>query len=135
MTAVIIYISVLTGCESSSTGGAPATEMDDGRSSDYFIKSLSFSDGILKYPFNSEDWINYLEVPYTTESISVTAAANHPWSEIFIGDEKLYDNSSSSPVTLSVGPNTIGIKVIAEDGQELVYTIYVTRCSENYTVA
>lgn len=134
-TAVIIYISVLTGCESSSTGGTPATEMDDGRSSDYFIKSLSFSDGILKYPFNSEDWINYLEVPYTTESISVTAAANHPWSEIFIGDEKLYDNSSSSPVTLNVGTNTIAIKVIAEDGQELIYTIYVTRCSENYTVA
>ncbi len=134
MAVSLLTIVALTGCES-SIGGMPATEIEDGLSSDYFIKSLSFSEGTLRYPFNSEDWINYLEVPYTTDSISVTTAANHPWSEIFIGDEKLYDNSASNPISLEVGSNTIHIKVIAEDGQELIYTIYVIRCSENYSVA
>jgi len=132
--AALITMAVFTGCES-DVGGMPPADIEDGLSSDYFIKSLSFSDGTLKYPFNSEDWINYLEVPYTTDSISVTTEASHTWAEIFIGDEKLYDNSASNPIPLKVGSNTIQIKVVAEDGQELVYTIYATRCSENYSVA
>ena len=89
----------------------------------------------MRYPFNSGDWINYLEVPFTTESITVTAETNNNWAEIYIGDEKLVNNIESGPISLTIGENIIRLRVIAENSEELVYTIYTTRCSENYSVA
>jgi len=132
---IILLLSFFSGCGDSTTGGSGTSKTDDGLSSDYYIKSLTFSSGTLKYPFNSEDWINYLEVPYAIDSITVTAAANHTWAKIYIGSEKLENDTPSNPIPLKTGNNTLLIKVIAEDNNELIYTIYITRLSENYTDA
>ncbi len=130
----ILSISFFGRC-GGSTGGTPASEVDDGLSSDYFIKNLTFSAGTLKYPFNSNDWINYLEVPYTTDSITITAETNLKWQTIYIGEDKLSSNNASNPIMLTVGTNTVVLTVVAENGEKLEYIIYVTRCSENYSDA
>lgn len=41
----------------------------------------------------------------------------------------------SNPIDLVVGLNTLKVSVIAENGSQLTYTIYVTRCTENYFTA
>ena len=131
--SIIISAALFTGCEG-TTGGAPANT-DDGLSSDYYIKSITFSSGTLKYPFNSDDWINYLEVPYDIDSLTVTVTANHTWAGIYIGTEKLENDIPSNPISLKTGINNLLIKVIAENKNELIYTIYITRLSKNYTNA
>lgn len=130
LTASALFISC-----GGETGGNPSPIADDGLSYNYFLKSLSFSEGELRYPFIPGDWINYLEVPYSTESVTVTAEAGHQWQRISIGNEILQDNRPSDPFFLDVGENILHISIIAENGSELLYTIYITRCTENYFTA
>jgi hypothetical protein len=117
------------------SGGEPAPFIDDGLSSDFFIKELTFSSGTLRYPFNPDDWSNYLEVPYETDSITVKATPKDIWTKLYIGDKELIPGVDSEPISLKPGENIIKIVAISESGEELTYVIYVIRCSQNYSIA
>ena len=130
----ILSIAAFTAC-GGGTGGAPAGDIDDGLSSDYFIKSLSVDAPSLyneddpnatklnlKYDFSWGEWSNELDVPYSIDIITITAEKNHNWASMYLGDAEtgtaLTSGDASGPRTLEVGLNTVNLTVIAQDGLE-----------------
>lgn len=148
---VVLSIAAFSGCGSKAAGIA-AGEIDDGLSSDFFIKSLSVdapslyneddpnaSKLNLKYSFVPGEWDNELEVPYSIDIITVTAEKSHTWAYMYLGDSEtgteLTSGDPSGPITLEVGENNVTITVVAQDGQELEYTINITRHTAEYADA
>ena len=74
-------------------------------------------------------------MPYETDSITVKATPKDIWTKLYIGDKELIPGVESEPIDLKAGENIIKIVAISESGEELTYVIYVTRCSQNYSVA
>lgn len=129
-----MVLCLFASCGREQTGNQVG--FDDGLSSNYYVKNITFSAGKLLYPFNSDDWINYLSVPYETSSISVTVQKDHLRSQIFVNGNLLADGDTSDPIELSVGDgNLITIRMVAEDGLEWDYHIHVTRQTEYFAVA
>lgn len=131
---LLFAASFFSGC-GKDIGGNSTKITSDGLSPNYYLKNLSFSAGELQYPFIPNDWLNYLEVPFTTDSITLTVEQGHIWQEISIADEILNSGEPSNPIDLHIGLNTIYISIVAENGSQLIYTIHVTRCTENYFTA
>jgi uncharacterized repeat protein (TIGR02543 family) len=83
------------------------------------LADLSVSQGVLLPAFNANTTAYSVEVPYATTSINVNATR---------ADGKPYvQYPSGNPVSLNVGLNVITLKVIADDGTVIDYTIGVTR--------
>ncbi len=139
----VLSIAAFSGC-GADVAGVAAGDIDDGLSSDYFIKSLSVDAPSLaneddpnatklnlKYSFVPGEWDNELEVPYSIDIITVTAEKNHTWASMYLGDSEtgteLTSGDPSGPITLQVGENTVTITVVAQDGLELEYNINVIR--------
>ena len=133
-------------------GGIQAGDIDDGLSSDYFLKNLSVDAPSLyneddpnatklnlKYDFAPGEWENELDVPYSIDIITITAEKNHTWASMYLGDtetgSELTSGDPSGPITLEVGENIITITVVAQDGVELEYHIYITRHTAEYADA
>jgi hypothetical protein len=141
---VLITISAAFVSCSGDVGGIAEGAIDDGLSSDYFIKSLSVNAPALfdeddpnasrlnlKYDFVPGEWENELEVPYSIDIVTITAEKNHTWSSMFLGDvvsgDELTSRDPSGPINLEVGLNIIKITVTAQDSSRLQYTLRVTR--------
>ncbi|PKL37407.1 MAG: hypothetical protein CVV44_13715 [Spirochaetae bacterium HGW-Spirochaetae-1] len=143
MIYAVLFIAVLSGCDV-ETAGVMVGDMDDGLSSDYFITSLTVDAPslyneddpnatklALKYPFSPGEWENELDVPNGINTITVTAEKKDSWARIYLGDPdfgtELTNRDPSGPISLEVGENIVIITVVAQDGQELAYTIRVNR--------
>lgn len=150
---LVLSIAAFSGCGGSAAGTAVSGgDIDDGLSSDYFIKSLSVDAPSLyneddpnatklnlKYSFVPGEWENELEVPYSIDVITVTAEKNHTWASMYLGDvetgTELTSGDPSGPITLEVGENEVTITVLAQDGLELEYRILVTRHTAEHSDA
>ncbi len=86
---------------------------------DNTLKSLTVNTGTLSPAFSSSV-LNYnVNVPYTTTSITLTAAKNHATATV----------SGDGAKTLAVGKNTFTITVTAQNGEKKTYTVTVTRAA------
>lgn len=92
--------------------------VEEEKSSDNYLKSLSLSDGSLSPGFSKNTTEYSTTVPNDVTSIYVSATPN---------DSKASVTSVSGNEGLSVGRNTVTITVKAENGTTRTYTIVVTR--------
>lgn len=88
-------------------------------SSDATLKSLSVSPGSLSPAFSSSRTSYTVSVANSVTSIAVSAAVNHSAAKY----------SVSGNTKLSVGKNTVTVKVTAENGATKSYVITVTRAA------
>jgi len=147
----LLAITAFTSC-SGDVAGITAGDIDDGLSSNYLLKSLSIDapslyneDDInatklaLNYEFNPTAWDYTLDVPYSIDIITITAERDHNWSAMYLGEisssNELTDNDPSGPITLEIGENIISITVVAQDGQQLEYSLCVYRHTAAYADA
>jgi len=131
---MLLLLFLFAACGNEQTGSP--IYPDDGLSSNYYIKNITFSAGTLQYQFNAYDWTNYLTVPYEKSFITVTVEKEHIRSIISVNGQIVDGGVASNPINLNVGnDNLITMRVVAEDGLEWEYIFYVTRQSENYAVA
>ncbi len=108
---------------------------DDGLSSNALLKSLELSAGKYQYPFNSNDWIIKASVQNETTNISLTPVLDHVRAAMTLNGVSLASGMSSPPIDLETGDNLIEILVTAQDNTTNLYTLIVTRHSENYSNA
>ncbi len=92
------------------------------------LSSLSISSGVLSPAFNT-DTTNYtVDVPYSTDSLTVTAVTYDPNAAIQINDAAPTTGSASAWIELNVLANDVAVKVTAEDGVATKpYHIHIVR--------
>jgi hypothetical protein len=94
--------------------------VNQGLSANADLGSLSVSGGTLSPAFSADITYYTVTVPNTTNSIEVSAAPEDTAAALY--------QDPANPVILSVGTNTITVRVTSEDGfYTSYYTIYVTR--------
>ncbi len=92
------------------------------------LAHLASGSGVLSPEFDSATTGYTVSVPYSTASITITPAAANPGAGIEVNGESVGSGSTSAPVDLDVGENTIVVTVLATDGLAAkTYTIVVTR--------
>lgn len=93
-----------------------------------YLSGLSISSGVLSPSFSPQVYsYTSSNVPYSTSSTNITAITQDPNARIKINNT-LVENGVPSPVTLSVGSNTINVVVTAADGVATqAYTVTVVR--------
>ena len=87
-------------------------------SNDATLNSLSITGYALSPAFSATTFAYIVNVPHATDSIIVTATANHPQADITAG---------VGTHALVVGSNVISIAVVAEDGTTQDYVVTVMR--------
>jgi hypothetical protein len=91
--------------------------------SDATLKTLTLSAGTLSETFDSATYSYTASVSNTVSSLAVTPTANDDGATVTVNG-----NTASTPVSLSVGENTITVKVTGSDGVTAkTYTVTVTR--------
>ncbi|WP_438449072.1 cadherin-like beta sandwich domain-containing protein [Gorillibacterium sp. sgz5001074] len=92
---------------------------------DATIREILVSSGTL-HPVSATDYA--MEVPYKTDSISLTPALNDSSATMTINDVSAPNGASFGPIALSVGSNTIPISVTSADAsQHTLYRIVIMR--------
>lgn len=91
---------------------------NDNRSSDNYLKELKLSDGIIQFKTDITDYA--VEVKNEVEKITIIAVLKD-------AKAKFKEDFSKKEIVLSEGINKINITVIAENGEERVYSINITR--------
>jgi gliding motility-associated-like protein len=97
-----------------------------GLSNDATLSALTISTGTLTPSFTSATIAYTASVSNATASINVAATRNQANATIKINGNTV-TSGSATPVTLSVGSNSIAVLVTAQDGTTKTYTITVTR--------
>jgi LEA14-like dessication related protein len=94
------------------------------------LSSLVFSTGMLTPTFASGTTTYAQSVPYATTSLTVTPTAADTTATIKVNGATITSGSTSSPVVLAVGSNTITTIVTAGDGLTTkTYTVTVIRAA------
>ncbi|MCD9022921.1 cadherin-like beta sandwich domain-containing protein [Cohnella silvisoli] len=100
-------------------------------SSDATLQNLTSSIVSLNPAFHA-DHLNYnVTVGSDMDSISLTPTANEIHASIKINDQTLDSGTSSAPISLNLGDNTINIAVTAQNGNKKTYTINVYKSNNN----
>jgi hypothetical protein len=95
------------------------------------LSGLSLSEGSLSPQFSPGTTGYSAEVPFSVDSVSVTATTADPNAGITINGEAAASGVPYGPVSLNVGINTINVVVTAQDGvTQMTYTVEVTRGPE-----
>jgi len=94
-------------------------------SNDATLNNLTVSTGTLNPVFDANTTSYTVSVANNVTSITVTGTANHSTATV----------SGNGAKTLSVGANTVYITVTAEDGSTKIYTITITRLSNDATLS
>lgn len=150
---VVSLIAAFSGCGSDMAGVAP-DGVDDGLSSDFFIKNLvveapalydetdpNSSTLDLKWDFQPGVWKNEADVPNKVDKVTLTAVTMQAWATMFIDGVELKNGVKSDPIPLNNagegtdGENIIKIRVVAQDKQENDYEFKIRRHSAGYQVA
>lgn len=90
------------------------------KSSNNYLSSLKISEGKLNPEFNFRTYKYTVDVGEETNSIKITAGAEHNKAKV----------SGTGTKTLKPGKNKFNVTVKAEDGKERTYTITVNKPSE-----
>ena len=100
-------------------------------SSDNRLSALSVSEGTLTPDFASSVQSYSVTVSSNVASVTVTPTANHPRATISVvhgsSGSSVRSGSASGPIRLSEGENTITITVTAENDDQRIYRVVVTR--------
>ena len=96
-------------------------------SSDNRLSALSISRGTLSPGFSSSELSYSATVGNDVEIVTVTPTANHPRATISVNGSSVLSGSASGPILLSEGENTITITVTAENDDQRIYRVVVTR--------
>lgn len=98
-------------------------------SADATLASLVPSVGSLDPAFDKETLSYSLNVENTVESISFAPTVSEPSARVSVAGNGVASGSSSAPVGLAVGSNTISIVVTAPSGANRSYTVVVSRAA------
>lgn len=98
-------------------------------SADATLASLVPSVGTLDPAFDKETLSYSLNVENTVESISFAPTVSEPSARVSVAGSGVASGSSSAPVGLAVGSNTISIVVTAPSGANRSYTVVVSRAT------
>lgn len=96
-------------------------------SNNAYLSGLSVSAGSLNSPFNIEDSSYEVNVGNQVSEITVSPTTADPAASVTVNGKAVNSGSASDAVPLSVGINTVLIKVTAQNGYELTYTLIVIR--------
>lgn len=96
-------------------------------SSDATLSGLSFSGGALSPGFSSSTTGYHATVDYAVASVTLTPATTHAAATVTINGNAVASGAASPAFNLSVGINTFGIVVTAEDGTTKNYSVTVQR--------
>jgi len=102
-------------------------------STDDLLSFLKLTNGVKIQIFHSNLTSYTANVVNGVMSTQVTPVAKDPNATILVnGTEAVASATASDPIALSVGPNTITVKVTAQDGvTSLTYTVVITRAAAN----
>jgi gliding motility-associated-like protein len=96
-------------------------------STDALLSNLTLSSGALSPTFSSGTNTYAASVPNGTGSVTVTPTTDDPTATVLVNGF-----SPSTPVSLSVGPNTINVVITAGDGVTRdTYTVVVTEAASS----
>jgi hypothetical protein len=132
----ILYVTVLTaavalsatGCESdtSSSLGTGSVGIVPGNAT---VTDLSISAGALNPNFSAATRAYTAAAPFSTTSTTVSATAPNGFN-ITVNGAAVANGSTSAPISLAVGDNTIVVVVSNANGSATgTYTITVTRAA------
>lgn len=114
-------ITITVVNKSSGSSSSNSNKSNTNLSSDNALKTLTVSNGKLTPNFSKEKTEYQVEVENDVEKIKISATANDKEATIKgLGEKKL-----------SVGKNSFGIVVIAENGKTKTYTVVVNRKEED----
>ena len=97
------------------------------KSSDNRLSALSISEGTLTPDFAGSVQSYSATVGNNVASVTVTPTANHSRATISVNDTSVRSGSASEPIGLSDGENTITVTVTAENDDQRIYRVVVTR--------
>jgi hypothetical protein len=99
-------------------------------SSDATLSGLTISSGTLSPGFTSGNTSYTDSVGNGVSSVTVTATVNQANATVTVNGTGVTSGTASGAISLAVGPNTITVKVTAQDGiTSDTYTIVVTRAA------
>ena len=104
-----------------------ASDTFDVLSTDATLSNLKLNTGVLIPGFASGTNSYHLAVSSKVTSIAVTPTANNSFASIMVNGSPVNSGSTSTPITLVTGPNTITTVVTAQSGATNTYTIMITR--------
>ncbi|EOC1319022.1 autotransporter domain-containing protein [Cronobacter turicensis] len=96
-------------------------------SSDATLSGLSFSGGALSPGFSSSTTSYHATVDYAVASVTLTPVTSHAAATVTINGNAVASGAASTAFNLSVGINSFGIVVTAEDGTTKNYSVTVQR--------
>ncbi|WP_338539630.1 S-layer homology domain-containing protein [Paenibacillus tundrae] len=94
------------------------------------LSQLVLSIGEWKVPFSSKLTDYRVDVPSSTDGLTVQATAENSRSSIQVNGVKVLSGKESERILLQTGKNIIHIIVTAEDGTTLTYQLTIHRTSE-----
>ncbi|MFD1790687.1 cadherin-like beta sandwich domain-containing protein [Ochrobactrum teleogrylli] len=98
-------------------------------SADATLASLVPSVGSLDPAFDKETLSYSVNVENSVESISFVPTVSEPSARVSVAGSNVASGSSSAPVGLGVGANTVSIVVTAPSGANRSYTVVVSRAA------
>ena len=119
---------VTIGSEETPLADLPQVASKD----DATLTDLTVSEGTLAPIFDKETTEYVVEVANAIESMTVTPTATSSKATITVNGQSVNSGSTSQPIALNVGENTVTVEVTAEDGTTVIsYTILVTRAAKD----
>ncbi|WP_371836140.1 cadherin-like beta sandwich domain-containing protein [Ochrobactrum sp. Q0168] len=98
-------------------------------SADATLASLVPSVGSLDPAFDKETLSYSVNVENSVESISFAPTVSEPSARVSVAGSSVASGSSSSPIGLAIGSNTVSIDVTAPSGASRSYTVVVNRAA------
>ncbi len=96
-------------------------------SNNAYLSGLSVSAGSLNFPFNYEITSYEVQVGNNVSQINVTPITWDENATVAVNGQAVISGSASNAINLGVGINYVYVKVTAQNGFELIYTLIVTR--------
>lgn len=98
-------------------------------STDATLASLVPSVGLLDPAFDKDTLSYSVNVDTSVERISFTPTVSEPSARVTVAGSNVASGSSSAPIGLAIGSNTISIVVTAHSGANRSYTVVVNRAA------
>lgn len=113
----------------STSGAVTETINPAGLSGDNYLSSLTISPGTLTPSFSPAAFAYTASVSNNISSDTVTAVADSVYASVYMNG--VFGAIQTLP--LNVGPNSVAVKVYAQDGTQQVYAITITRAGRGGT--
>ncbi|RRD21612.1 autotransporter domain-containing protein [Brucellaceae bacterium VT-16-1752] len=123
-TALTVVVTAQNGTTRSYTVNVTRTA-----SADATLASLVPSAGSLDPAFDKETLSYSVNVENGVESISFVPTVSEPSARVSVAGSNVASGSSSAPIGLTIGANTVSIVVTAPSGANRSYTVVVSRAA------